>query len=133
MQRAVVAELARRLPEPQPTTMVGIDETRARSVRWLVEDAPDGRVWRRSDPWMTSIVDLDLDLDPTHPRGILGLAPGPSGACVEAWLALQTQAFRAEITVVAIDPSAPYASGIRTDSTNPHTQALPLDPRARAG
>jgi transposase len=109
VQRAVVTELARRLPAPQPTTMIGIDETRARSVRWLVEDAPDGRVWRRSDPWMTSIVDLD----PTHPRGILGLAPGRSGACVEAWLALQTSAFRDGITTVAIDPSAPYASGIR--------------------
>ncbi len=109
VQRAVVAELARRLPEPQPTTMIGIDETRARSVRWLLQDAGDGPVWRRSDPWMTSIVDLD----PTHPRGILGLTPGRSGACVQAWLALQTQAFRAGITTVAIDPSAPYASGIR--------------------
>jgi transposase len=93
VQRAVVAELARRLPAPQPTSMIGIDETRARSVRWLVEDAGDGPVWRRSDPWMTSIVDLD----PTHPRGILGVAPGRSGACVQAWLALQTQAFRGEI------------------------------------
>ena len=54
--------------------MIGIDETRARSVRWLREQAaeeaggkdeasPPPLRWRRSNPWMTSIVDLD----PTHP------------------------------------------------------------------
>jgi transposase len=85
--------------------MIGIDETRARSVRWFLKESG----WARSDPWMTSIVDLD----PTHPGGIIGLAPGRSGACVEAWLALQTKDFRDGVTVVAIDPSAPYASGIR--------------------
>ena len=58
---------------------------------------------------MTSIVDLD----PSHPAGIIGLAPGRTGSCVEAWLALQTKEFRAAVEVVAIDPSAPYASGIR--------------------
>jgi transposase len=88
-----------------PTSMIGIDETRARSVRWFREETR----WRRSDPWMTSIVDLD----PTHAAGIIGLAPGRTGGCVEAWLALQTHQFRAAVTVVAIDPSAPYASGIR--------------------
>jgi transposase len=48
-----------------PTSMIGIDETRARSVRWFREEAK----WRRSDPWMTSIVDLD----PAHAAGIIGL------------------------------------------------------------
>jgi transposase len=33
-------------PEPAPTRVLGIDETRARSVRWLLEPAG----WRRSDP-----------------------------------------------------------------------------------
>ena len=82
--------------------MIGIDETRARSVRWLREQAPeqgagqqDGqRVapvrWRRSNPWMTSIVDLD----PTHPGGIIGLAPGRSGASVKDWIPLQTGEFQ---------------------------------------
>jgi len=58
---------------------------------------------------MTSIVDLD----PAHPGGIIGLAPGRSGACVEAWMSLQSKEFRDGVEVVAIDPSAPYASGIR--------------------
>src|SRR5664280_2267740 len=38
--------------------------------------------WRRSDPWMTSFVDLD----PSSPGGLLGLAPGRSGAAVTGWL-----------------------------------------------
>jgi transposase len=44
---------------------------------------------------------------------LLGLTPGRTGACVKGWLAEQTPAFRAGIAVVVIDPSAPYASGIR--------------------
>ncbi len=59
---------------------------------------------------MTSIVDLAVG----SRQGILGLAPpGRSGACVESWLSLQSNAFRDAVQVVAIDPSAPYAAGIR--------------------
>src|SRR5665647_3137705 len=54
-----------------------------------------------------------VDLDPAHPGGIIGLAPSRSGACVEAWMSLQSKEFRDGVEVVAIDPSAPYASGIR--------------------
>jgi transposase len=41
------------------------------------------------------------------------LAPGRTGACVKDWLAEQSEAFRKKIEIVVIDPSAPYASGIR--------------------
>jgi hypothetical protein len=58
---------------------------------------------------MTSIVALD----PASRGGIIGLAPGRSGARVESWLALQSSDSRAAVQVVAIDPSAPYAVGIR--------------------
>jgi transposase len=105
VHRILVATAVQVLGQAAPTTMIGIDETRARSVRWFLKETG----WARSDPWMTSIVDLD----PTHSGGIIGLVPGRSGACVEAWLALQTKEFRDGVTVVAIDPSAPYASGIR--------------------
>lgn len=91
------------------TAMIGIDETRARRVRWTREGDDDSGPWRRSDPWMTSIVDLD----PGRPGGIIGLAAGRSGACVEDWIALQGTDFGDAVRVVAIDPSAPYASGIR--------------------
>jgi transposase len=102
--KALVAAAARWLPEPEPTSRLGIDETRFRSVRWIL----DGITWKRSDPWLTSFVDCSRD------RGsLLGLAPGRTGSCVKEWLAEQTPAFRAAIEIVVIDPSAPYASGIR--------------------
>ena len=66
-------------------------------------------VWNRTDPWMTSFVNAD----PNHPGGLLGLTPRRSGGCVSEWLGKQTQEFRDGIEVVVIDPSPPYASGIR--------------------
>jgi transposase len=105
VHRVLVAAAADVLGAAEPTTTIGIDETRARSVRWLLGEVG----WRRSDPWMTSIVDLER----SSRGGIIGLAPGRSGACVEGWLALQNGEFRAAVQVVAIDPSAPYAAGIR--------------------
>jgi transposase len=107
--RALIAAAARWLPEPTPTRVLGIDETRTRTVRWILEDVGAHRVWRRSDPWMTSFVDAD----PTRAGLLLGLAPGRSGSCVRAWLGEQTPAFRDAVELVVIDPSAPYASGIR--------------------
>ena len=108
--KALVAAAARWLPEPEPTTRLGIDETRFRSVRWIL----DGITWKRSDPWLTSFVDCSAD----GPGSLLGLAPGRTGSCVKEWLAEQTPAFRAAIEIVVIDPSAPYASGIRAALPN---------------
>src|SRR4051794_312699 len=89
VQRALVAAAAGLLGPAALTSRIGIDETRARSVRWVFDEREDGPRWRRTDPWMTSIVDLD----PAHRGGILGLAPGRSGACVEGWLSLQGKDF----------------------------------------
>ncbi len=109
--RALIAGATRWLPEPAPTSRLGIDETRARSVRWITSDAG----WIRSDPWMTSFVDCSTDCTsgPAGSGSLLGLVPGRSGACVRDWLTAQTPEFRAGIDLVVIDPSAPYASGIR--------------------
>lgn len=79
-----------------PTAMIGIDETRARSARWTREGDDGTGPWRRSDPWMTSIVDLD----PGWPGGIIGLAAVRSGASVEDWIALQGNDFRDAARVV---------------------------------
>jgi transposase len=103
--RALVAAATRWLPEPEPTAVLGIDETRFRSVRWIL----DGITWRRSDPWLTSFVDCT----PGRPGGLVGLAPGRTGACVRDWLGEQSDTFRRQVKIVVIDPSAPYASGIR--------------------
>ena len=103
--KALISAAARWLPEPEPTSRLGIDETRFRSVRWWL----DGIIWKRSDSWLTSFVDCSSD----GPGSLLGLAPGRSGGCVKDWLAAQSEAFRNQIDIVVIDPSAPYASGIR--------------------
>jgi transposase len=103
--KALLVAATKWLPEPMPTSRLGIDETRFRSVRWIL----DGITWRRSDPWLTSFVDCSAD----GPGSLLGLAPGRTGACVRDWLAAQSEAFRKMIKIVVIDPSAPYASGIR--------------------
>ena len=108
VHRILVKAAADLLGQAAPTSMIGIDETRARGVRWIQEGVEQTSTWRRSDPWMTSIVDLDR----SHLGGIIGLAAGRSGACVEGWIAMQSSEFRAAVKVVAIDPSAPYASGI---------------------
>ena len=104
--KALVAAAAKWLPKPEPTTRLGIDETRFRSVRWIL----DGITWKRSDPWLTSFVDCSRD----GPGSLLGLAPGRTGSCVRDWLGEQSDAFRQRIEIVVIDPSAPYASGIRS-------------------
>ncbi len=44
--RALVAAATRWLPPPEPVRVLGIDETRARSVRWVLADAG----WRRNRP-----------------------------------------------------------------------------------
>ena len=69
-----------------PTRVLGIDETRFRTVRWIL----DGISWKRSDPWLTSFVDCSTD----GPGSLLGLAPGRTGGCVQDWLAEQTPEFR---------------------------------------
>ena len=49
--KALVAAAARWLPEPSPTSRLGIDETRFRSIRWVL----DGITWKRSDPWLSRL------------------------------------------------------------------------------
>jgi transposase len=66
--KALIAAATAWLPEPEPTRVLGIDETRARSVRWVLEEAG----WKRSNPWMTSFVNADT----TTPGALLGLVPG---------------------------------------------------------
>lgn len=108
--QALIVAAARWLPTPTPTPVLGIDETRFRTVRWIL----DGISWKRSDPWLTSFVDCSVD----GPGSLLGLAPGRTGSCVKNWLAEQTPEFREAIQTVVIDPSAPYASGIRAALPN---------------
>ena len=76
--KALVDAAARWLPEPEPTSRLGIDETRFRSVRWIL----DGITWRRSDSWLTSFVDCSRD----GPGSLLGwLLAAPEHVCGTGW------------------------------------------------
>ena len=108
VHRALVLTAASRAGDQLPAVRIlGLDETRARSVRWIFDT--DSERWRLSDPWMTSFVDLDTG----RPGWLLGLTPGRSGAAVTTWLGARDQAWRDQIEVVALDPSAPFAAAIR--------------------
>jgi transposase len=110
--RAFVAHAEAVLTEPEPTRVLGIDETRRGKPRW--EHCPATGRWVRVDPWDTGFVDLTGD------QGLLGQREGRSGAAVVAWLSERTSAFRAGIEYVAIDPAAAYASAIRTPGLLPN-------------
>jgi len=110
VQRAVVIHAAAALVvEPEPTSVLGMDETRFGRPRWLPDGQhEDGRVrWRRTDPWETGFVDI------TGEQALLGQVDGRTSAAVQAWLAARTCEFRAAVEVVVIDPHAGYAAAVR--------------------
>jgi transposase len=109
VQRAVVVHAASALAEPGPVRVLGMDETRFGRPRWLPEGFhDDGRIrWVRTDPWETGFVDITGD------QALLGQVDGRTSAAVQAWLAARTEAFRAGIEVVVIDPHAGYAAAVR--------------------
>jgi len=110
--RAFVAHADSALTEPWPTAVLGIEETRRGKPRWE-QCAVTGR-WVRIDPWDTGFVDLTGD------QGLLGQREGRTGAAVIDWLSERSEAFRAGVAFVAIDPAAVYASAIRTPGLLPN-------------
>jgi transposase len=109
VQRAVVGHGTVELVEPQPVRVLGMDETRFGRPRWLPNGSyDDGRIrWQRTDPWETGFVDI------TGEQALLGQVDGRTSAAVQAWLAARSEAFRAGIEVVVIDPHAGYAAAVR--------------------
>ncbi len=98
--------------EPEPTAVLGIDETRRGRVRWRF--GTEDKRWVRVDSWDTGFVDLAGD------QGLLGQVEGRTSRCMVAWLEARTPAFREAIRYVAIDPAAPYAhavTSLREDGT----------------
>jgi transposase len=109
--RAFVAH-AERLGEPEPTRVLGIDETRRGKPFW--EHCIETGRWVRVDPWDTGFVDLAGD------QGLLGQREGRTGATVIAWLSERSAPFREGVEYVAIDPAAAYASAVRTPGLLPN-------------
>ena len=110
--RAFVAHAEELLGEPEPTRVLGIDETRRGKPRW--EHCTETGRWVRVDPWDTGFVDLAGD------QGLLGQREGRTGATVIAWLSERSVPFREGIQYVAIDPAAAYASAVRTPGLLPN-------------
>ena len=108
--RAFVAHADQQLGEPEPTRVLGIDETRRGKPRWQRHNVT-GR-WVRVDPWDTGFVDLAGD------QGLLGQIEGRTAAAVIDWLAARTPEFRDGVEFVAIDPAAGYASAIHAALPN---------------
>ena len=108
VQRAVVAHGAVELGEPEPTAVLGMDETRFGRPRWLPDGHyADGRIrWVRTDPWGTGC-------RRSPQAGLLGQVDGRTSAAVQAWLAQRSPAFREAVEVVVIDPHAGYAAAVR--------------------
>ncbi len=110
--RAFVAEADRVLGEPDPTPVLGIDETRRGRPRWRFDATVQG--WRRIDPYDTGFVDLHGN------QGLLGQAEGRTSATVVDWLLERTPQFRQQIRYVVIDPAAVYAAAVRTPGLLPN-------------
>ena len=93
------------LPDVDTMTVrrLGIDEHRYRSVRFFRE--PSG-AWRRFEPWMSTIVDIDSGQ-------VLGVVDGRDSAGIGGWLKQRSAAWREGIEVVAIDPSAAFRKALR--------------------
>ena len=114
--RAFVLHAEALLVEPEPTAVLGIDETRRSKPRW--EYCTQTQRWVRVDPWDTGFVDLDGD------QGLLGQREGRTGAAVVDWLSERSPAFREAIEYVAIDPAAVDASAIRTPGLLPNAAVV---------
>lgn len=110
--RAFVAHAEAQLTEPEPVRVLGIDETRRGKPRW--QRCSDTQRWVRVDPWDTGFVDLAGD------QGLLGQREGRTGTAVIDWLRERSDAFRAGVEYVAIDPAAVYATAIRTPGLLPN-------------
>ena len=110
--RAFVAHAEAQPTEPEPVRVLGIDETRRGKPRW--QRCSDTQRWVRVDPWDTGFVDLAGD------QGLLGQREGRTGAAVIDWLRERSDAFRAGVEYVAIDPAAVYATAIRTPGLVPN-------------
>jgi transposase len=100
------------LGEPEPTTVLGIDETRRGKPRFTRQQ--DTGWWVRTDPWDTGFVDL------AGCQGLLGQVEGRTSATVVDWLKARTREFRAGVAFVAIDPAASYAAAVRVPGLLPN-------------
>jgi transposase len=101
---AFVAHADRLLREPEPTAVLGIDETRRGCPKWVQQD--DGR-WQLTERFETNFVDL------AGTSGLLGQTAGRTSKAVVSWLEQRSPAWREQVRIVAMDPCASYRAAVR--------------------
>jgi transposase len=100
--------------EPEPVSVLGIDETRRGKAKYETCRHTGKRVW--VDRFDTGLVDI------TGTSGLLVQVNGRSAKPVIDWLGERDGAWRASITHVAIDMSMTYAKAAR--DALPHAQLV---------
>ena len=92
------------LTEPEPPAVLGIDETRRGTPKWI-QDTETGR-WVRTERFETNFTDL------SGTGRLLGQVAGRTGVAVTGWLDDRGQDWKNQVAFVAIDPCAVYRSAI---------------------
>ena len=93
------------LTDPEPVTVLGIDETRRGRPVWRFD--ADTSSWVKLERFETNFVDLG------GAQGLLGQASGRTKANVVAWLDDRGQGWKDQVQVVAMDPCAAYRAAVR--------------------
>lgn len=93
--------------EPEPASVIGIDETRRGKAVWVQNSETDK--WELiTDRWHVGFVDIAGD------QGLLGQVEGRNSAAVVAWIMGRSEAWRQAVQYVAIDMCAIFRSAVRT-------------------
>ena len=92
------------LTEPEPSAVLGIDETRRGKPKW-VKDTATG-AWARTERFETNFTGL------SGQGRLLGQVAGRTGTAVTGWLDDRGQDWKDQVRFVAIDPCAVYRSAI---------------------
>jgi len=91
------------LIEPDPPVVLGIDETRRGTPKWVQDES--GR-WVRTERFETNFTDA------SGTGRLLGQVAGRTGKAVTGWLDDRGPAWRDQVKFVAIDPCAVYRSAV---------------------
>jgi transposase len=102
--RQFIAHADAVLTEPDPPVVLGLDETRRGTPKWI-QDAETGK-WVRTERFETNFTDLSGD------GRLLGQVAGRTGKAVTGWLDDRGQGWKDQVQFVAIDPCAVYRSAV---------------------
>jgi transposase len=92
------------LTEPEPPVVLGIDETRRGTPKWILDT--ETSKWVRTERFETNFTDL------SGTGRLLGQVAGRTGTAVTGWLDERGQDWKNQVAFVAMDPCAVYRSAV---------------------